>query len=221
MSASRTHAQTKAPAHSPGAARRSRRRGTALEAALLDAAWEELAASGYARLTMEAVAARAGTSKAVLYRRWPSRPELVIAAAQHKTPRLTPENIPDTGTLRGDLINVLHQASEHYEGLFREALHGVMSDFYRDPKLAAFLHVDVFGNAARLIPVILERASERGEIDPGRITPRQARLPLDLFRHELLTSRGPVPATTAAEIVDDVFLPLVANGERTGSSHQG
>jgi len=52
----------------------TRRRGAELEAALLDAAWDELQAVGYAGLTMEAVADRAGTSRAVLYRRWPNGP---------------------------------------------------------------------------------------------------------------------------------------------------
>src|ERR671937_754114 len=56
---------------------RTRRRGAALEAAILDATWTELAAVGYERLSMEGVAARAGTSKAVLYRRWPNRADLL------------------------------------------------------------------------------------------------------------------------------------------------
>ncbi|MFZ2625286.1 MAG: helix-turn-helix domain-containing protein, partial [Propionibacterium sp.] len=58
-----------------------RRRGPALEAALLDAAWQVLLEVGYDELTFEAVAAVAGTSRAVLYRRWPAKPELVRAAA--------------------------------------------------------------------------------------------------------------------------------------------
>jgi len=57
-----------------------RRRGDHLEHALLAATWEELLAVGYANLTMDGVAARAHTSKPVLYRRWPTRPELVLAA---------------------------------------------------------------------------------------------------------------------------------------------
>lgn len=66
----------------------TRRRGEALEAALLDAAWAELQSSGYAGLTMEAVADRAGTSRAVLYRRLRSRPELVVAAMRRHRPML-------------------------------------------------------------------------------------------------------------------------------------
>src|SRR5580704_17603611 len=70
-------------AHSGGT---TRRRGEALETALLDAAWEELQAVGYAGLTTEAVADRAGTSRAVIYRRWPKRAELVIAALRVHRP---------------------------------------------------------------------------------------------------------------------------------------
>ncbi|HKB49683.1 MAG TPA: helix-turn-helix domain-containing protein, partial [Ktedonobacterales bacterium] len=63
-----------------------RRRGATLERAILHATWEELVAVGYANLTMERVAAHAGTSRAVLYRRWRSRPELVLAAIRQQAP---------------------------------------------------------------------------------------------------------------------------------------
>jgi len=86
----------RAVAHSGG---KTRRRGAALETALLDAAWDELQVTGYAGLTMEAVADRAGTSRAVLYRRWRNRPELVIAAMRRHRPMLSGE-VPDTGSLR-------------------------------------------------------------------------------------------------------------------------
>jgi AcrR family transcriptional regulator len=192
----------------------TRRRGAALDEALLEAAWDELAAAGYSNLTMEAVAARAGTSKPVLYRRWPSRAELIIAAVAHKTPRLTPASIVDTGSLRGDMLALLRVASRRFSGLFREALQGVLSDCYRDPELSAHLHADTFGNAARVMPVILGRAADRGEVDTTTIPPRVASVALDLFRHELLTSHGPIPKATLVQIVDEVFLPLVL---RTGA----
>ena len=187
----------------------TRRRGAALERALLDAAWEELAVAGYANMTMEGVAARARTSKPVLYRRWPTRAQLVIAAVRAHLPEVTPASIPDTGSLRGDLVAALSVASRWYDGPVRQALHGVLSDLYHDPQLSALLRPDIFGNAAKVMPVILRRASERGEVDLDRITPRVAMLPFDLFRHEVLTSSAPIPARTVTEIIDDVFLPLV------------
>src|ERR1700684_675894 len=87
-------------AHSGG---RTRRRGAALEAALLDAAGAELQDTGYQAMTMEAVADRAGTSRAVLYRRWPKRAELAVAALRRHQPLLSGP-IPDTGSLRGDVV---------------------------------------------------------------------------------------------------------------------
>jgi len=77
---------------------------------LLDAAWEELHSGGYAKLTMERVADRAQTSRAVIYRRWPSRHALVIAAILHQQPT-GPHRIPDTGNLRDDVLAVMRQAS--------------------------------------------------------------------------------------------------------------
>ena len=56
---------------------------------------------------------------------------------------------------------------------------------------------------------IIRRAVERGEIDPGRLSPRIASLPLDLVRHDLIMNRAPVPDDTLIEIVDRIFLPLV------------
>ena len=85
---------------------RQRRRGEELEAALLQAAWDELVSVGFARLTMESVAARARTGVAVLYRRWPRKDDLVLDAIHHYG-ATHPVEIPDTGSLRGDMIGLL------------------------------------------------------------------------------------------------------------------
>src|SRR6202042_3054065 len=85
---------------------RQRRRGKELEAALLEAAWEELVSAGFARLTRESVAARARTGVAVLYRRWPRKDALVLDAIHHYGVT-HPVDLPDTGSLRGDMIALL------------------------------------------------------------------------------------------------------------------
>src|ERR1700758_350552 len=90
---------------------RQRRRGEELEAALLEAAWDELAEAGFPKLTMESVAARAKTGVAVLYRRWPNKDELVLAAIRHYG-ETRPVEVPDTGTLRGDLLALLSAFSD-------------------------------------------------------------------------------------------------------------
>src|SRR5579863_5521052 len=85
---------------------RQRRRGEELEAALLDAAWQELVEAGFARLTMESVADRARTGVAVLYRRWPNKDDLVLAAIRHYG-TTHPVDMPDTGNLRDDMVELL------------------------------------------------------------------------------------------------------------------
>src|ERR1700733_6797392 len=109
----------------------TRRRGATLENALLDAAWEELRSAGYAQLTMERVADRAGTSRAVIYRRWRSRHELVIAAMRHHQP-LYSGGVPDTGALRSDVVSVLRRASGRISTIGASTVVGLLGDLLAD-----------------------------------------------------------------------------------------
>jgi len=88
----------------------SRRRGEELEATILEAAWAEIQENGYQRLTVEGVAARAHTGKQVLYRRWPNRVRLAVAAIRQELGPLVSET-PDTGSLREDYLTVLRAIS--------------------------------------------------------------------------------------------------------------
>jgi AcrR family transcriptional regulator len=191
------------------AERKTRRRGAALEHALLEAAWAELQATGYARLTMEAVAERAGTSRAVLYRRWPSRAALVIAAMRRQRPMLSGE-VPDTGSLRGDVLALLTRVSERLAELDPETVYGILGDYFADGQLFSQVQDQVLHIGAGVMATILKHAEERGEVTPG-ISPRVATLPTDLLRHELFVRRTPPADRVITEIVDDVFLPLVRN----------
>lgn len=190
--------------HSGG---KTRRRGAALEEALLDAAWDELQAVGYANLTMEAVADRAGTSRAVLYRRWRNRAELVLAATRRHRPRLSGD-VPDTGSLRSDVVAVLTRASDRLGDDDLETVYGLLSEYFADPELFSSVREQLFPVAAEVMATILKHAEERGEVHHG-ISPRVATLPIALLRHELIHTRAPPSKQVIAEIVDDVFLPLV------------
>ena len=185
----------------------TRRRGAALEEALLDAAWDELQASGYAHFTMDGVAERAGTSRAVLYRRWRNRPELVVAALRKHRPMLSGA-VPDTGNLRDDVLAVLQRVSDQMTAVGPETIYGLVGDYIADADLFAALREQVLHVAADVMATILKRAEARGEAR-GDISPRIATLPTDLLRHELLLNRTPPTERTIVEIIDDVFLPLV------------
>lgn len=190
--------------HSGG---KTRRRGAALEDALLDAAWAELQAVGYAGLTMEAVADRAGTSRAVLYRRWRNRPELVLAVIRRHRPLLSGE-IPDTGTLRGDVLALLRRMSSRLAEIGPETVYGLLGDYLGDADMFARSRDQLLSISAEVMETILKRAADRGEARAA-VENRIATLPTALFRNELFLARTPPSEGTLVEIVDDVFLPLV------------
>jgi hypothetical protein len=88
-----------------------------------------------------------------------------------------------------------------------------LGGFYREANTnLAELGAFVLGGRDAVLDAVIERAVARGEIQPGQVSERVARLPVDLFRHELLMTLQPVADEVIEEIVDDVFLPLVRLG---------
>ena len=188
--------------------RASRRRGAALEDALLTAAWDVLTTAGYGGFTMEAVAERARTSTPVLYRRWPDRWDLAMAAIRHYSDR-NPVAVPDTGSLRGDLIAFLRDASSKRVAV-AAVLSMRMAPFFYDTRTTPQQPREpILRDRVPITDEIFDRAVARGEADPDRLTPRVKSVAFDLLRNELLLTQRPVPRKVIDEIVDDVVLPLV------------
>ena len=188
---------------------RQRRRGEELEAALLEAAWQELVEAGFARLTMESVAARAKTGVAVLYRRWPNKDDLVVAAIGHYG-TMYPVGIPDTGSLRGDMIAMLGDFSNARIS-FATVISAVFSGLLASTGLTpAEVREKVIADRPLSSEQIFTRAHERGEIDLDRIPPALLAMPFDLMRHDMLMTYQPIPPERVLAIVDDLFMPLVA-----------
>jgi AcrR family transcriptional regulator len=185
-----------------------RRRGQELEDALLDAAWEELVAGGYGSFTVDAVAMRAQTSRPVLYRRWTKREDLMLAAIRHRAMG-DAGPIPDTGSLRGDVIALLEYGNEHRTGM-AALLSAQLGAYYQETgRTPSDVRLELLGGRASSMDLIMQRAIERGEVASERATPRLVTLPFDLFRHEILMTLTSVSAEVIREIVDDVFLPLI------------
>jgi AcrR family transcriptional regulator len=188
---------------------RQRRRGEELEAALLEAAWQELVEAGFARLTMESVAVRAKTGVAVLYRRWPSKDDLVIAAIREYG-TTHPVDIPDTGSLRGDMIALLSSFSSTRVS-FAATVSAVFSGLLASTGLTpAQVRERVLADRPLQPGQVFARAHERGEIDLDRIPPAVQTMPFDLIRHDMLMTYQPIPPERVLAIVDDLFMPLVA-----------
>jgi AcrR family transcriptional regulator len=189
---------------------RRRRRGPQLESALLDAAWNELVEVGFANLTMESVAARAQTGVAVLYRRWANKDQLVFAAIEHYG-HARPVEIPDTGTLRGDMLALLTAMSRARATFMAVAAAAGFSGLLASTGLTpAQAREKLLGDRrVRGDQIIFRRAQDRGEIDLKRIPPAVLAMPFDLVRHDLLMNLGPVKPARITSIVDEIFLPLV------------
>jgi AcrR family transcriptional regulator len=159
---------------------------------------------GYDRLTVDAVAAAARASKATIYRRWPTKAELVLAAFVEGTRQAAV--IPDTGTLRGDLLqlgtSICAHASAH-AGTIR----AVLVETSRSAELDAMMQQQLLGERKALMEHVLARAVERGEIDASAITEDLWDvLPGYLIFRTVLTGRSPT-RRTVPDLVDNVILP--------------
>lgn len=190
----------------------TRRRGEALEEAILQAAWEEVTKTGYTQMSMESVATRAGTNKAVLYRRWANKSDLVIAALHKYLPKITNE-IPDTGNLRCDVYTYLYLRAEPLRPIGAETIRGLMMEPQVWRMIITAMQQMIERKSENKITLalkaILKNSELRGEIRLEKLTPRIISLPWDLLRNEMMTKQEPISDEVIAEIVDDIFLPLV------------
>src|SRR5215207_6564595 len=117
--------------------RHGRKRDHTRDAEILDAAIDVLAETGYDGMTVDMVAARAKAGKATLYRRWPSKADLVLdAVACMKAAEVDPGALPDTGTLRGDLIALIKPRSIEEASKKMRVMAGLAGMLSRTPELA-------------------------------------------------------------------------------------
>lgn len=131
--------------------------------AIIDAVLGELADQGYGRLSMEAVAKRAGVGKSALYRRWPSKEGMIMAVvADFSVPRA---EVADTGSLEGDLRATLQALIEWLtDPLFSRILPDLVAEGMRNPAVAAGSRDGIGGPRRQYGEVVLRRAIARGEL---------------------------------------------------------
>lgn len=187
----------------------TRRRGAALEAAILEAAWQQLLDGGAVDFTYEAVAARAGTSRPVLYRRWPQREQLLKAAIRHGGSKVR-RSVPDTGSLRDDIVTMLLDMNRTV-GQFLTLLGGHLAIMHSSERMTPeeIRELYIAGRPQRM-RVVIDRAIERGEVDPDRVTEVVLAVPADLVRQRIMLTQREVSRDYVEAIVDQVFLPLVS-----------
>ncbi len=146
-------------------------RGEKVRVAVLGAARDELRESGYAALSVENVARRAGVHKTTVYRRWADRESLIVDALSDEIGRQIP--VPDTGSFEGDLRQLADSFARWAASASGEAvLAALLSDAVRIPELAE-ARSRIFQERLRRAGPVVVRAMERGEIpsgtDPGQV----------------------------------------------------
>jgi AcrR family transcriptional regulator len=194
----------------PGA----RRRGPELERAILDATLEQLGSVGWTGLTMEGVAARARTGKAAVYRRWPSKSELVADALRAALPG--PQELPDRGSLREDLVQLCGRMREAMYSPSGCALRAVLDECDRTEaeRFIGLIVGRVLEPGKRMIGEVVRRGIERGEVRPDAtgdlivdVVPA-----IMMYRHK--TAGAPLEESDIVDVVDQVMMPLLS--PRTG-----
>jgi AcrR family transcriptional regulator len=178
-------------------------RDGAIRAAIL----QVLAESGYAGLTMDAVAAAAGVGKATIYRRWRTKSDLVADAVAELSAMSI--EAPDTGSLEGDLRVLLRWLVTAVNGPLGAATLSLLSALPHEPALREAFRSGPMGVWSAAFRRVWERAAARGEVPEsvrGTAVSSTASAPI---LQRWLFSGEPVSDAFADEVLADVVLPLV------------
>ena len=133
------------------------------EQAILDAAVALVAELGYERVTMNDIAARARASKATMYRKWPTKADLINAALERHAVADEQRTWEDTGSLRGDLVAVVRGISRITAGNEGPSFLGMLEAVRADPKLRDLLRRQITRTAIKGDTALVARARDRGE----------------------------------------------------------
>jgi AcrR family transcriptional regulator len=189
-------------------ARLGRKRDHSRDPEILAAAIDILAEEGFDGMTIDMVATRAKAGKATLYRRWSSKSELVLdAIGCMKSADLTPDVLPDTGTLRGDLVGMIKPRSTDDAERRLRVMAGVAALLTREPELTEAASDVLMAPRIAAIRLILERALARGEIRPDADLDSLAMLLPALAAFRGLVERKPIDRDFQISLIDGILLP--------------
>ena len=180
------------------------------ENAILAATLEVLAEVGYDLLTMDAVATRAKASKATLYRRWRGKPELVVAAVMCH--HATTGTVPDTGSLRGDLLAAYCGTGGLSDPQAQSVLSAVVTAMIRDPEFAEVYRRDFIGPKIAASRTAYDRARERGEVHPDSDLTVLGPALAGIVLHRAFLLGEAVTPELVGRVLDEVILPAALHG---------
>lgn len=199
------------------AVRPGRRRDHTRDADILTAAIEVLAEEGYDGMTIDMVAARAKAGKATVYRRWASKGELVVdAVACMKQGDIDYDALPDTGTLRGDLVAMIKPRTIEDAERKVQVMAGLASVLTRSPELAGAVDAAIIEPRARVNRLFLQRAVDRGEASPDCDVDVLSNVSVSMAAYRTLVQKKPVDREFLLSIIDGVILPAAGIAPAAG-----
>jgi AcrR family transcriptional regulator len=182
---------------------RGRPRSARSHRAIIDAANELLAERGFVDLTIDEVALRAGVGKTTIYRRWPSKGTLVFEA--FSTDFLNRQPLPDTGSLRGDMLAALRAFIRVVKGTVTgRTLASLIAEVQRDPELAEIWRERFVGPVRTQHRTMVDRAIKRGDAAPDTDPDVVLDLLFGAAYHRLLQSHLVLSDRFAQTVVDTV-----------------
>ncbi|MUL74803.1 TetR/AcrR family transcriptional regulator [Mycolicibacterium sp. CBMA 226] len=184
-------------------------RGMEREQAVLAATAELLVERGYAALTTDAVAARAGASKATIYRRWPNKAQLVRATLDAADAARN-ASIPDTGSLRGDLFAVMDTVAANVADPLTRVTAELATLMRHDEQLAEAIRQHLAKEELSPFHDALQRAIVRGDIAANADVDLIHDVAEAMILRQIHLDR-PIDAAFSERLIDDVLLPLLGS----------
>lgn len=180
-----------------------RPRDPAIDVAVLNATLAVLSRDGYGGFSVDAIAAEAGVSKPTIYRRWPSKKALILAAAEQLSHTIP---VPESGDLRSDLEAIVVGLANTFGAPATDRLvAALVAGMAQDPELATAVRTGFLGVRRDAARVVLERASARGEIESGVDLDLAIDLLASPLYYRLLVTGDTIDRTFATQVVDVVI----------------
>jgi len=191
--------------------RSMRRRGDALSESIYDATIELIKKVGYTNLTFQQIAQAAQTSRTVMYRRWKTTFDLIQEIMVYRTTKALGgeliDQIEDTGSLRGDLLQLLTLYQSVYTEVGHEIMNVILFEMGQDNSKITEIEINATNKNILIMRKLLGFAKIRGEkikdISDATLT-----LPFDLIRVENFLRKDVIDAKRLELLVDEILLPV-------------
>ncbi|MDQ2837164.1 MAG: TetR/AcrR family transcriptional regulator [Actinomycetota bacterium] len=192
---------------------RQRKRGAELEQAIRDATIAELACGGYGKVTIESVAARAQTGKASIYRRWPTKQDLVVDSIgcllSGPLLSMAGPQLDDSVDTRDALLHMVRQGAAAMVGPSGDAIRSIMSESLRDQEFSTTFECDYYDPRKQALIGLLERGVQRGEVRPDAVSRLVPDVLAGTLIYRFLVRRQQPSDAELVEFVDGFIMPAI------------